>query len=129
MLSIIKLTSENISEIPEESFFEAAQIVASEFRGLPPDDVYRQAFSRVTRPDPLSWVDALSLSAASMLGTDQRDAIFEQLRIESEEIPRSGIITDIGCGDGSTSSALFKNLQTPVSVQSFEINEKILVIV
>ncbi len=74
---------------------EALEIVCNEFEGLDPHRQYRNAFSRVLKPDPLGRV--------LMMGTDQRDLFTPLLRRAIENhVPAGGHIFDFGAGDGQT---------------------------
>ncbi|QUR67622.1 class I SAM-dependent methyltransferase [Mycobacterium spongiae] len=74
---------------------EALEIVCNEFAGLDTHQQYRNAFSRVLKPDPLDRV--------MMMGTDQRDLFIPLLRQTIvEHVPVGGHIFDIGAGDGQT---------------------------
>lgn len=76
-------------------FDEALELVRNEFEGLDAHRQYRNAFSRLLKPDPLGRV--------SMMGTDQRDLFVPELRrVVAQCVPRSGHILDFGAGDGQT---------------------------
>jgi len=76
-------------------FDEALEIVRNEFEGLDSHRQYRNAFSRLLKPDPLERV--------LMLGTDQRDMFVPALRRTIEAyVPSDGHIFDFGAGDGQT---------------------------
>src|SRR5262249_15256936 len=76
-------------------FDEALELVKNEFEGLDTHRQYRNAFSRLLKPDPLGRV--------LMIGTDQRDMFVPELRRAIEScVPRNGHIFDFGAGDGQT---------------------------
>ena len=76
-------------------FDEALELVRNEFEGLDPHRLYRNAFSRLLKPDPLGRV--------LMMGTDQRDLFVPQLRrVIETSVPANGHIFDFGAGDGQT---------------------------
>lgn len=76
-------------------FDEALELVRNEFEGLDSHRQYRNAFSRLLKPDPLGRV--------LMLGTDQRDMFVPELRRTIEAcVPSDGHIFDFGAGDGQT---------------------------
>lgn len=74
---------------------EALEIVCNEFEGLDSHRQYRNAFSRVLKPDPLGRV--------LMMGTDQRDLFVPLLRqAVTRHVPAGGHLVDFGAGDGQT---------------------------
>ena len=74
---------------------DALEIVCNEFEGLDPHRQYRNAFSRVLKPDPLRRV--------LMMGTDQRDLFVPLLRHAiGKYVCEAGHIFDFGAGDGQT---------------------------
>jgi SAM-dependent methyltransferase len=76
-------------------FDEAIELVRNEFEGLDPHRQYRNAFARLTKPDPLGRV--------LMMGTDQRDMFIPELhRTIEASVPSDGHIFDFGAGDGQT---------------------------
>ena len=76
-------------------FDEALELVRNEFEGLDPHRLYRNAFSRLLKPDPLGRV--------LMMGTDQRDLFIPELRpVIETSVPTGGHIFDFGAGDGQT---------------------------
>ena len=76
-------------------FDEALELVRNEFEGLDPHRQYRNAFSRLLKPDPLGRV--------LMMGTDQRDMFVPELRRAIKTtVPSDGHIFDFGAGDGQT---------------------------
>lgn len=76
-------------------FDEALELVRNEFEGLDAHRQYRNAFSRLLRPDPLERV--------SMIGTDQRDLFVPELRQAIRTcVDARGHIFDLGAGDGKT---------------------------
>ena len=76
-------------------FADALGLVRNEFTGLDAHQVYRNAFSRLLKPDPLGRV--------LMMGTCQRDRFVPELRTVIERaVPRGGHILDVGAGDGQT---------------------------
>lgn len=90
----IRIDKEAASELATQ-FEEALELVRNEFEGLDPHRQYRNAFSRLLKPDPLGRV--------SMMGTDQRDLFVPELcRLIEEAVPRAGEIFDFGAGDGRT---------------------------
>jgi hypothetical protein len=78
------------------SIREALDLVRNEFAGLDPHRQYRNAFSRLLKPDPLGRVP--------MMGTDQRDMFAPELRrVIETSVPNDGHIFDFGAGDGQPS--------------------------
>jgi len=74
---------------------EALDLVRNEFEGLDLHRLYRNAFARLLKPDPLGRV--------LMMGTDQRDMFVPELRRIIEAcVPSDGHIFDFGAGDGQT---------------------------
>jgi len=74
---------------------EALDLVRNEFEGLDLHRLYRNAFARLLKPDPLGRV--------LMMGTDQRDMFVPELRRVIEAcVPSDGHIFDFGAGDGQT---------------------------
>jgi SAM-dependent methyltransferase len=74
---------------------EALDLVRNEFEGLDQHRLYRNAFARLVKPDPLGRV--------LMMGTDQRDMFVPELRRVIEAcVPSDGHIFDFGAGDGQT---------------------------
>lgn len=75
---------------------EALEIISNEFEGLDAHRQYRNAFSRLLKPDPLGRV--------GMMGTDQRDLFVPLLREAlSTYVPEGGgQMFDFGAGDGQT---------------------------
>jgi SAM-dependent methyltransferase len=76
-------------------FDEALELVRNEFDGLDSHRLYRNAFARLLKPDPLGRV--------LMMGTDQRDLFVPELRrVIETSVPIDGHIFDFGAGDGQT---------------------------
>ena len=76
-------------------FAEATDLIANEFKSLNRHEQYRSAFARLTKWDPLGRIH--------MMGTDQRDLFVPLIRRIAGEIVRpTGLLLDIGCGDGQT---------------------------
>lgn len=94
---------------------DALEIVCNEFEGLDPYRQYRNAFSRVLKPDPLGRV--------LMMGTDQRDLFVPLLRqAVTRHVPAGGHIFDFGAGDGQTFALVADAVPPEVTVSIEEPN-------
>ncbi|MBW2422912.1 MAG: methyltransferase domain-containing protein [Deltaproteobacteria bacterium] len=93
-------------------FDEAMELVLNEFIGLDTERQYRNAFSRLLKPDPLRRV--------LMMGTDQRDLFVPMLRATiAGSVPLGGHVLDLGAGDGQTFALVADALPAGTTV-SFE---------
>jgi|GEM_PF-657258 len=96
-------------------FDEALDLVRNEFHGLNLEQQYRNAFSRLLKPDPLERV--------LMMGTDQRDMFVPELRKAiSRSVPIGGHILDLGAGNGQTFELIADSVPNGTMVSFIEPN-------
>lgn len=100
-------------------FDEALELVRNEFEGLDPHRLYRNAFSRLLKPDPLGRV--------LMMGTDQRDLFIPELRpVIEASVPTDGHLFDFGAGDGQTFALVADSLPQGTRISLEEPNPEYL---
>ena len=105
----------------------AEHLVALELTDRSANEIYELCFSRLTRPDPSSFLQQQDRSkglneTVLMMGTDQRDLFVPILRSKAQFLNVGDRIADLGCGDGQTSKHLWAEIGHSVDVDLLDPN-------
>ncbi len=90
-----------------------AKLLASELSHKSAHELYHLCFSRLTKPDPLNFVERVPNGPAPVImrGTDQRDLFVPDLINESDFLRPGSQIFDVACGDGQTTQHLLRRVK------------------
>lgn len=95
-----RLSAADIEHLTAQLDFYA-DLVATEFAERDLAEIYRLAFSRLTRPSPIDAVRHPERPPA-MLGADERELLLPVLRDTFGAAPDGARVLDLGAGDGQT---------------------------
>jgi SAM-dependent methyltransferase len=101
-----------------------AKLLADELSNKSANEIYHLCFSRLTKPDPLNFVKAVSDGPAPvvMRGTDQRDLFLPDLMGEGGLLRAGSRIFDVACGDGQTTQHLLRRVKSEARLTLLDAN-------
>ena len=105
-------------------FHYYAKLVANEFKGNTPHEVYELSFSRLLKkfPERAIWDDRFS-ELPIMAGTDERDLFLPLVKQAVSRLQEASTILDIGAGDGQTFSRFSSKIPKSTTIDFIEPNK------